>query len=31
VGAPVYDVARALGEMAGQIMPTSARKIGQCR
>jgi BioD-like phosphotransacetylase family protein len=31
VGAPVFDVVRALGEMGGQIMPTSVRKIGQCR
>jgi len=31
VGAPVYDVARALGEMTGQILPSSARKIGQCQ
>lgn len=31
VGAPIFDVVRALGDMGGQIMPTSARKIGQCR
>jgi len=30
-GAPVFDVVRALGEMGGQITPTSATKIRQCR
>lgn len=31
VGSPLYDVARALGDMGGSIMENSARKIGQCR